>query len=77
MCVLNLGGCGRLCHAKLECGHACIRLCHPDDPEHKKTNCKKMIEKTCVRGHKTSIMCHKTLRCTHNYKAVRNCLNIQ
>ena len=33
------GGCLRLCEMRLECGHACKRMCHPGDPEHKRYVC--------------------------------------
>lgn len=28
------GGCQESCSARLGCGHACLRRCHPDDSEH-------------------------------------------
>ena len=28
------GGCLKPCEVRLDCGHACKKLCHPNDPEH-------------------------------------------
>uniref|UniRef100_T1IT10 RZ-type domain-containing protein n=1 Tax=Strigamia maritima TaxID=126957 RepID=T1IT10_STRMM len=49
------------CRARLECGHACPRTCHPmDDPEHELTECKKKCEKEiCERGHKCKNLCYQ------------------
>ena len=33
------GGCLRRCEVRLECGHACKRLCHPRDTRHKEYVC--------------------------------------
>ncbi|CAM9311631.1 unnamed protein product, partial [Sphacelaria rigidula] len=33
------GGCSRPCSFRLPCGHACVRRCHPDDPEHHGVHC--------------------------------------
>ena len=33
------GGCQRPCEVRLECGHACKRLCHPYDTDHSEYRC--------------------------------------
>ena len=33
------GGCQRECNVRLECGHTCKQLCHPDDVEHENYRC--------------------------------------
>ena len=33
------GGCSLRCTQRLPCGHACPRLCHPDDKAHKHVAC--------------------------------------
>ena len=48
------GGCSKICGTRLECGHACHRICHPKDREH--------LYHTCTK------VCMKPLRCGHNCK---------
>jgi hypothetical protein len=40
------GGCDMMCDAKMQCGHACERMCHPDDADHTNTS---QCRKPCVR----------------------------
>lgn len=39
------GGCLKPCGSRLKCGHACEKVCHPYDPEHKKYQCMKKCER--------------------------------
>ncbi len=81
------GGCQKLCNTRLDCGHACKRLCHPCDREHKNYKC---IEKTkkklprcshyelvsCsadIKKVKCSATCEKMLPCGH--RCAEKCLN--
>ena len=46
------GGCQRPCKVRLKCGHACKKLCHPDDIDHEVYRCGEP--------------CHRTIKgCTH------------
>lgn len=52
------GGCDQPCGTRLECGHACQRMCHPDDSEHVGFSCRQ----PCMRlhspcGHPCANMC--------------------
>ena len=49
--------------SRLDCGHVCTRLCHPNDSEHKKYVCRKETEKECPHGHKTKLKCFQKLVC--------------
>jgi hypothetical protein len=54
------GGCMRQCDYRLECGHACERVCHPYDRDHSKYDCMKPCQKIlCNRGHKCRRTCNK------------------
>ncbi len=73
------GGCQKPCNTRLDCGHACKRLCHPCDREHKKYKCaEKTLKKLPGCGHfervscsadikkvKCLSTCNKTLYCGH------------
>ena len=73
------GGCQKLCNTRLDCGHACKRLCHPQDREHKNYKCKEKARKILPKcGHlemvscsaditkvKCSQPCTRTLQCGH------------
>ena len=50
------GGCLKPCEVRLNCGHACKKLCHPKDPEHEDYICTEECTKT-IRG--CSHMCPK------------------
>jgi len=49
------GGCLRECGYRLECGHACVRVCHPYDQKHSQYSCLKPCQKKCEQGH----TCHR------------------
>ncbi|KAF4079021.1 hypothetical protein AMELA_G00188300 [Ameiurus melas] len=55
------GGCNKPCEYRLDCGHVCIRMCHPYDADHKKYKCAKDCPKVlCELGHKCPRRCHQT-----------------
>ena len=43
------GGCQRPCTVRLKCGHACKKLCHPDDIEHEQYRCGEPCHRT-IKG---------------------------
>ena len=50
------GGCLRQCKVRLKCGHACKKLCHPNDTEHVQYRCGEPCRRTikdCTH------LCHK------------------
>ncbi|XP_042320198.1 NFX1-type zinc finger-containing protein 1 [Sceloporus undulatus] len=52
------GGCSRPCEARLNCGHACTRACHPYDPLHQEFQCMKPCQKVlCQDGHRCPERC--------------------
>ena len=53
------GGCSVPCQARLNCGHCCEQLCHPQDPKHEEYDCRKRCAKTCVRGHPCIRLCYQ------------------
>ena len=54
------GGCSVPCQARLNCGHCCEQLCHPQDPKHEEYDCRKRCAKTCgVRGHPCVRLCYQ------------------
>ncbi|OWK52296.1 NFX1-type zinc finger-containing protein 1 [Lonchura striata] len=54
------GGCTLPCEFRLSCGHACTRVCHPYDPEHKKYQCLKPCQKVlCADGHRCPKSCYE------------------
>lgn len=54
------GGCNKPCEYRLDCGHVCIRMCHPYDVEHKKYKCNKDCPKVlCELGHKCPRRCYQ------------------
>ena len=52
------GGCQRPCRVRLKCGHACKKLCHPDDIEHEQYRCGEPCHRT-IKGcnHLCSKLC--------------------
>ena len=52
------GGCQEACEYRLECGHACEKLCHPNDPQHKRYQCDKQCVQRCVNEHQCQRTCH-------------------
>ncbi|KAL3847660.1 hypothetical protein ACJMK2_018561 [Sinanodonta woodiana] len=57
------GGCKKECRTRLNCGHVCRRLCHPDDINHEKYQCQKPCEKLCERGHSCKKRCYQDCKC--------------
>lgn len=54
------GGCNKPCEYRLDCGHVCIRMCHPYDADHKKYKCEKACPKVlCELGHKCPKRCYQ------------------
>ncbi|KAB5584014.1 hypothetical protein PHYPO_G00102520 [Pangasianodon hypophthalmus] len=54
------GGCSKPCEYRLDCGHVCIRMCHPYDADHKKYKCTKDCPKVlCELGHKCTRRCYQ------------------
>ncbi|XP_053354042.1 NFX1-type zinc finger-containing protein 1 [Clarias gariepinus] len=54
------GGCNKPCEYRLDCGHVCIRMCHPYDADHKKYKCNKDCPKVlCELGHTCPRRCHQ------------------
>ncbi|XP_021964846.2 NFX1-type zinc finger-containing protein 1-like [Folsomia candida] len=49
--------CRNKCTIRLDCGHACTKMCHAeDDPDHKNYQCKKECARACKSGHKCATM---------------------
>ena len=57
----ELGGCTMPCGDRLECGHACEKLCHVSYVYH--VRCYKMCFNSCPSGHKCHEMCHYPREC--------------
>ncbi|XP_072540909.1 NFX1-type zinc finger-containing protein 1 [Salminus brasiliensis] len=54
------GGCNKPCEYRLECGHVCIRMCHPYDADHSKYKCNKDCPKIlCELGHRCPGRCYQ------------------
>uniref|UniRef100_A0A8B9KLP9 Zinc finger, NFX1-type containing 1 n=1 Tax=Astyanax mexicanus TaxID=7994 RepID=A0A8B9KLP9_ASTMX len=57
------GGCNKPCEFRLDCGHVCIRMCHPYDVDHKKYKCNKDCPKVlCELGHRCTLKCYQECR---------------
>ena len=64
------GGCKKPCGDRLNCGHACDRLCHVSDLIHKDGKCSKMCLISCRNGHQCQVRCHYPKQCSKCYKPV-------
>ncbi|XP_028854674.1 NFX1-type zinc finger-containing protein 1 [Denticeps clupeoides] len=54
------GGCKLPCEFRLDCGHACTRVCHPYDADHKKFQCQKTCHKIlCELQHRCQKRCYE------------------
>lgn len=54
------GGCNKPCEFRLDCGHVCVRMCHPYDVEHKNYRCEKACPKVrCELGHRCPHRCYQ------------------
>ncbi|KAI5619584.1 NFX1-type zinc finger-containing protein 1, partial [Silurus asotus] len=74
------GGCSKPCEYRLDCGHVCIRMCHPYDADHKKYKCNKTCPKVlCELGHKCPKRCYQECgKCEVRLeKVVPKCLHKQ
>ena len=58
-----LGGCGKVCGERLDCGHACDGACHPTDDYHKRGLCQKKCLRTCPNEHQCQEKCHHPDEC--------------
>jgi hypothetical protein len=56
------GGCLEKCQHRLECGHACPQMCHPNGHENFKCEkpCANNVNGCDVSGHKCTKLCHET-----------------
>ena len=66
------------CENRRDCGHSCVRSCHPDDdPDHLKYMCEKPcteLNKNCTADHACKLKCHETCRnCEIEVKKKRSC----
>ena len=59
----ELGGCTMPCGDRLECGHACDKLCHVSDVYHALGRCLKVCFNSCSSGHKCHNKCHYPREC--------------
>ena len=59
------GGCTKVCGTRLPCGHACERICHPTDREHRQTKCSKVCNKNLVCGHSCKKRCFQCMKTGH------------
>jgi hypothetical protein len=55
------GGCQEKCGIRLDCGHRCLRFCHPVDTEHKLMKCKQSCPKVLECGHVCGQKCWKCI----------------
>ena len=55
------GGCTRRCNFRLECGHACTRLCHPWDRGHKLYKCQNRCDRRLPCQHRCKRKCHECI----------------
>ncbi|XP_076435849.1 NFX1-type zinc finger-containing protein 1-like [Babylonia areolata] len=55
------GGCMKSCDARLDCGHVCVRMCHPYDKDHIEYKCTKECGRKmdCEFGHTCRKQCYK------------------
>lgn len=52
------GGCSEDCNTLKQCGHVCLRKCHPDDRQHE-ANCMRECIKRCEANHPCKEKCFK------------------
>uniref|UniRef100_A0A672HCA1 RZ-type domain-containing protein n=1 Tax=Salarias fasciatus TaxID=181472 RepID=A0A672HCA1_SALFA len=63
------GGCTKPCLFRLDCGHVCSSVCHPNDQEHKDFKCVKPCQKMlCDQGHQCKLLCYQQCPATCQVK---------
>ena len=68
--VCKLGGCTMPCGDRLDCGHACDKLCHASDLYHEKGYCSKMCFNACLNNHPCPQVCHYPEDCNKCHEPV-------
>ena len=74
------GGCNIPCEYRLNCGHACSKKCHPDDPQHDSYRCEKpCLKSLCDLSHMCPKLCYQECgRCRVPVpKLIPGCCHIQ
>ena len=59
----HLGGCTMPCGDRLDCGHACDKLCHASDEYHMAGFCSKLCVNACPINHRCQSRCHYPAEC--------------
>ena len=59
----HLGGCTMPCGDRLDCGHACDKLCHASDEYHMAGFCSKLCVNACPSNHRCQSRCHYPDKC--------------
>ena len=59
----HLGGCTMPCGDRLDCGHACDKLCHASDKYHMAGFCSKLCVNACPSNHRCQSRCHYPAEC--------------
>ncbi|XP_031552537.1 NFX1-type zinc finger-containing protein 1-like [Actinia tenebrosa] len=76
------GGCKLPCEARLECGHACTKLCHPNDQKHRNFKCIERCVKIipgCTEGHLCKKKCWEPceLKCEEPVDKILPCNHVK
>ena len=61
--LCHLGGCTMPCGDRLDCGHACDKLCHASDEYHMAGFCSKLCVNACPSNHRCQSRCHYPDKC--------------
>ena len=61
--LCHLGGCTMPCGDRLDCGHACDKLCHASDEYHMAGFCSKLCVNACPSNHRCQSRCHYPDEC--------------
>ena len=61
--LCDLGGCTMTCGDRLDCGHACDKLCHASDKYHMAGFCSKLCVNACPSNHRCQSRCHYPAEC--------------
>lgn len=55
------GGCNRPCGQRMQCGHSCHKMCHPDQNQHLQAECREPCQKLIPAcGHPCQNLCFQT-----------------